>query len=169
MAMGINKGMAWFIIIVMVASIFGFAMLSASNSQSQGPGEDQIFDVPESQPSTFRFKADNVQVTVYQILPSMRFIASADPNDITSIDADLLSLAGIKNLKSEIRIPNTGEGVEYTAEISYDKELTTDEVVALIESNLPLEIKAAFPYALVEIPKTITLVPEAEGIDLVQV
>ncbi len=90
MAMGINKGMAWFIIIVMVASIFGFAMLSASNSQSQGPGEDQIFDVPESQPSTFRFKADNVQVTVYQILPSMRFIASADPNDITSIDADLL-------------------------------------------------------------------------------
>ncbi|MFH1240160.1 MAG: hypothetical protein V1672_02990 [Candidatus Diapherotrites archaeon] len=167
MALGINKGMAWFIIIVMVASTIGFAMLYASQSQtSNTPSE--ISDVPISQPSAFRFKAENVPATVYQILPSMRFIASANASDLTTIDAELLSLAGIKNLNSQIRLSDTGEGVDYVAEISYDKELSADDVVTLIESNLPLQIQAAFPYALVEIPKTVTLVPEAEGIDLEQ-
>ena len=161
--MNINKPMAWFIIIVMVASTIGFAAISSQSRPSSNP-TDMPPEIPPQEPTSFDFKAENVPATVYQILPSMKILAKTDEQDKSKIDAIALSLTGVKNVRSEFKLSET-ETLDYVAEISYDKEITADEMVLILEENTPLTEITAFPFAMVEIPKTLTLVPQAEALD----
>lgn len=156
--------MAWFIILTMIISTVSFSILYSGNtSDSTTPVPEEI---PEQKPANLNFKAENVPATVFQVLPSMKIIASTEEQDITKIDSQIFSITGVKNVTSFFRLAETSGKIDYVAEISYDKTLSTGQMAGLLDSVALIQVQAVFPFAMVEIPKKVTLKPESEDVDI---
>ncbi len=147
--------MSWFIIIVMVGSILGFAII-ASQGRESPPPEPPPIDAP----TVISFKADDVDANVAQMFPSMFLTCSTNETDIERIDSDIYSIEGIKRINSFYR-RTTDEAIEgallYIGEIGFAEGYVAKELLEEIKKIDYLYGTEAYALGLVALPPTVIL------------
>ncbi len=132
--MNLNQWFGIFVAVLMVGSIFGFAVYF-----NDGQPEETLENSSEpSVPSTvIQMKSENVEAKVVEVLPKILFSAYTNEADITIINEKLALVEGIYKLTPKYKqVENTsfGTSLVYIAEISFDEEKTSKEIVSQIDS-----------------------------------
>ena len=143
--------------VLMIGSIVGITAFYNFPDQEQGNGNDQQ---PEQPATSLDFVANDVNATVFQMLPSMNIQAETRETDITKINNSVYAVEGIKRVSSKFeQNPNTmlGTGFVYTAEISFGSDLNIPVMLERLESQTSLQYINGYTFALIEIPKSIEL------------
>ncbi|MFH1225207.1 MAG: hypothetical protein V1676_05385 [Candidatus Diapherotrites archaeon] len=150
-----KQAMSIFIIIVMVGSIIGFAMMFLGDK----PAEQAPPAGNGAAPTAIAFKAENVDANVVEIFPSMRLIATTDKPELSAIDSQVRSASGVRNISSYFAgsAPEGSTGaLLYIAEVTFDPARSASEIIsAITEKSDALYDIEAYPYGLVSVPKTV--------------
>lgn len=158
---GKGRGMAWFIIIIMVASTAGFALVASGtfDQDNAPPAPPLPPDTPQT-PTIIDYHAENVEGEVVEIFSSMHLTANTEEADITKIDTELLSIEGVRSVNSRYRQGTTelAAGFTYAATLALTQGKTAKEMLQKIsEKSKYLSAINGGPFGMVSIPKTITL------------
>jgi len=151
--------MSLFIIVVMVGSILGFAVLyTGSRDESPSPTNEPS---PFDEGTILDMQSGAVKGKVIELLPKILFSAGTNEADIGEIDALLYSIEGIYRIDSRYRQntePSISGALIYIAEISFDdSSISAEELMDAIKENTEEVLFGAEAYkiVLVSIPKEI--------------
>lgn len=143
--------------VLMIGSIVGFTAFYNFPDQEQGNGNGQL---PAQPPTTLDFVADDVNATVFQLLPSMNVRAETGETDIIKINNSIYAIEGVKRLSSKFeQNPSTmlGTGFVYNAEISFGPDLNITAMLERLKSETSLQYINGYTFALIELPKSIEM------------
>jgi len=141
------------VVIVMVASTIGFGLLSYQPPAQSSP-------TPKPSEKILDYKAENVQVTVLQTLPTIRFASETSSTNIFEIDSAIYALSpSITRVSSESVLPPKGSdaALVYVATVSFRSDLSPEDVLDLIASLPLLSNIEAKKFALVQLPEEIEM------------
>ncbi len=132
-----------FISVLMIGSIVGFTAFYNFPNQEQNPDNG---GEPVLSPTAINFVAENIEVKVDQMLPTMRIQAETSETDLTAI----------------------GTGYVYVAEISFDNDLNLGVMLERLGEETSLEYLDGYTFALIELPSTIEMQSENSELGLFQ-
>lgn len=145
----------WIVIIIMVGSILGFAIVASQGTQQ--PSEQPP---PIGPPTTITYNADWIDTNVVQILNTMIITAGTDNPEINEINTAVYSIEGIKRVSSYY-MRSTDTSIEgtliYVAEIAFEAGYSAKELLDKIKDIEFLNGVEAMSYALISLPATVTL------------
>ncbi len=153
-----------FIAVIMVGSIVGFTAFYSFPDQEAGSDQGE----PQA-PTAIDFIAEDVNATVFQMLPSIKIQAETLETDIIAVNNSVYSIEGVKRVRGSFQqSPYTvlGTGFVYVADISFDADLNSQHVLQSIRTETPLQNIGGSSFALVQLPKTVSMhsVDEALGL-----
>jgi len=157
-----------FISVIMIGSIVGFTAFYSFPDQDQNSdnGNDPVLP-----PTAINFVAENIEVKVDQMLPTMRIQAETSETDLTAINSSIYAIEGIKRVNAGFeQSPYTllEKGYVYVAEVSFDNDLNLSFVIEKLKEKTSLEYLDGYTFALVELPSTIEMQSENSDLGLFQ-
>ena len=159
--MELRQAAAIAIIVLMIASVIGYTVFFTSPQDQPGPEPPPL---PEK-PVALRFKADNIDANIVQLLPSIRIGALTTEVNINEIDKRVRGFAGVKNVISRFRQPDQAEiarGLFYVADVSFSPDVNRHALLAYLSQLPVLSSVDALSFALAGVPKKVTLVSESD-------
>ncbi|MCX8158494.1 MAG: hypothetical protein N3D73_02390 [Candidatus Diapherotrites archaeon] len=147
-----NNLLVWLIVIVMLGSTLGYALLSSGYFKENKQETNQ-----EENTSSINFKASDVNAVVKEIYNSMIFLAYTDL-ELKDADSKIYSVDGIKKVSSTW-MPESSSGLGnpiYRANIIFSKRDPYDLYSELSKIS-DFKQSTAYLNALVELPKVITI------------
>ena len=153
------------IIVLMVASVVGFTVFY--NTPQQQPQEPEVPPL-QQQPTVLKFKADNVDSEVAELLPSFRIGASTAEASIDALDRKVSSFSGVRSVRSLFRQAEEaefGKGLIYVADIGFANDVNREAFLDYLQGLPEFSNLSTLNFALVSIPKKLELLPES-GINL---
>jgi hypothetical protein len=167
-----NQIGALVLILLMLLSTVGFTVFynfaGPDGSSHSGITGQEIPDFPQ-QPTTVRYVNEGVAGTVNQMLPSIRVAASTTATNIADVDAAIHAYGGIRSIRSQFRQADQlelGQGLLYVSDISFERDVDRLDLVLFLENLDSLSGVDSLSFALVEVPKTITLSSQAKELGL---
>ena len=157
-----------FISVLMIGSIVGFTAFYSFPDQEQG---SDTGDGPVLPPTAIDFVAENIEVRVDQMLPTMSIRAETTETDLTAINTSIYAIEGIKRVNAGFeQSPYTflGTGYVFVAEISFDSDLNLGFVIEKLEEETSLQYIDGYTFALVELPSAIEMQSENSALGLSQ-
>lgn len=148
------------VIVLMVASVVAYTVFFTSPPQEQQQEEAPPL---EQKPLALRFKANSVDASIIQLLPTIRVGASSTEFNINEIDKAVAAFSGVKSVRSQFSQPEQqelGTGFLYIADISFSNDVNRLELLSYLEGLPVLSNVDALSFALAGIPKKIKLVSE---------
>ena len=155
-----------FISILMIGSIVGFTAFYSFPDQNQNPDNG---DQPVLPPTAINFVAEDIEVRVDQMLPTMRIQAETNETDLAAINSSIYAIEGIKRVNAGFEQSSytlLGKGYVYVAEISFDNDLNLGFVIEKLEEETSLEYINGYTFALIELPSTIEMQSENTALGL---
>lgn len=158
----------WIIVIIMVGSTVGFA----SFYFTQLPQEPQIKqpDKPAEDEGQTQYSADDVDGTVLEVIP--RLLVSGETKDfnIDNIDKEIRSLDGVVTVRSGFKEQAiVGDKLTYIAAVELKADAKPLDFAQQLEANVKsLEGVSAFPVALVEIQRQLTVFNKEKNLTRMQ-
>ncbi len=146
--------MALIVAILMVASIVGYSVIY-SGPQIEKPTNTTP---PTTNPVQLAMQASNVPATVVLILPKISFVASTEQSNINVLDSAIMEIEGVRGVASRYSMgeeTQLGTGLIYIAEVQLLEQTDPALVLEKLDQISELKTIAGFPYALIEIPKSI--------------
>ena len=167
-----NQVGALILILLMLLSTVGFTVFynfaGPDGSSHLGDTGQEIPDFPQ-QPTTVRYVNEGVSGSVNQMLPSIRIAASTTATNIADVDAAIQAYGGIRSIRSQFRQADQlelGQGLLYVSDISFESDVDRLELVAFMENLDLLSDVDSLSFALVEVPKTVTLSSQTQELGL---
>ncbi len=152
------------VIVLMVASVIGFTVFFSTPE----PETPEVPPIQQS-PTVIRYKADNLDAEIVQLLPSMRIAGTTTESNIDEIDRQVSGFSGVRTVRSLFRQPDAaglGKGLLYVADISFSPETDRNALLSHIQGLSFLSEVNALSFALVSIPKKVVLVPEQADVNI---
>ncbi len=159
-----------FIAVIMIGSIVGVTVFYSFPDQEQGPGQGNG-DEPVLPATAINFVAENIEVKVDQMLPTIRIQAETNETDLVVINSSIYAIEGIKRVNAGFeQSPYTllGTGYVYVAEISFDNDLNLGVMLERIGEETSLEYIDGYTFALIELPSIIEMQSENSDLGLFQ-
>ena len=157
-----------FISVIMVGSIVGFTAFYSFPDQ----GQDTVNgDEPVLPPTAIDFVAENIEVTIDQMLPTMSIQAETSETDLVAINTSIYGIEGIKRINAgfeQASYTSLGMGYIYVAEISFDSDLNLGFVLERLEEETSLKYIDGYTFALVELPPEIEMQSRESALGLSQ-
>lgn len=154
--------MSWFIVIIMVGSILGFAFYYVGNDNPDSgtdTGTDQNAP-PLADTTQLQFSAAGIDANVIDSLPSILIVAETDEAEINKIDSEIyLADQNIRQVLSSYMQPqaNSQKALIYRAEISLAPRSDPIKIINEISSDSNhLSSIQAVKSILVRLPKNIS-------------
>lgn len=143
--------------VLMITSVVGFAfwMSPATSDQPASPQDS----AQQPAPVILNFEAEEVPVTVTNILPVLRLTAFTDEANILNIERELISLDGVLSLEiSRFETSVESRQLVYVAEVVLEnEEIDQIQMVETIEQQTSLQDVFAVKKALLRLPSTVRL------------
>ena len=142
--------------IVMFSSIAAYTVFYTFPDQKSSSGNN---DVPQN-PTAIDFKASGVSATVVNLLPSIEIWAETTETDLLKVNKSIYSVDGIKTVNGKFQqhpYSVLGMGFVYVADISFAPDKNSSGIIGALESETSLRYVSGSNYALVELPKKITM------------
>ncbi len=152
--------------VLMVGSIVGFTAFYNFPDQDTQPNGDGLIN---QGPVAIDFIADDVNATVHQLLPTIKFQAETTETDVVALSNKIYEIDGIKKVNGGFQqwgSTSLGTGYIYVADISFDADLNSEYIVGELQSKTSLQSIFGFNYALVELPRTIQMKSVDESFNL---
>ncbi len=146
---------AVFIAVLMVASILGYYTAQEMPSTRDSPD-----GTPPEQDLALDFIASDVEASVFQILPTIKIQAETEETDIVAINSSIYAIEGVKKVSGRFEqraYTMLGTGFVYVADISFSTDMTSYDVIKLLEDETSLKFISGYNFALVELPTTVSL------------
>lgn len=141
---------------IMVSSMAAYTVFYNFPDQDAPSGGDGT----GQNPTAIDFEASGVNATVSNLLPSIKIQAETKETDLSKVNNSVYSIEGIKTVSGTFQqypYGFLGTGYIYVADISFAADLNSSYVIELLEEKSPLEYIYGYNYALVELPKKITM------------
>ncbi len=163
-----NQWFGLFIVVIMIGSILGFASYFIGDNTETGTEPEPENNLPDS--TVINMTAFDVEVKVIEILPKILFSAFTNEADISVIDSKIASVEGVYKINSRYRQSSNSEfgtALVYVAEISFDKEKSTEKIISEINAATQGTLIDPFSYenVLISVPKNVKFSNE-QGFDL---
>jgi hypothetical protein len=156
--------MSIFVILIMIASMAGVAVLMSQPPEEEQPYEQPPQEFPEEQPpieTVNTYRSDPFDANVTEIFPSLTLTAQTEETEINLIDAEIYGVQGITRVESQYSTQYnqiTAGGLTYVADITFQPGLDNQEILDAINAKTTkLTSVDAFSSALLQIPVTLEL------------
>jgi len=142
--------------VIMVGSIVGItAFYSFPDQETNGDNG------PEPLPATtIDFIAEDINATVYQMLPSLKIQAETTETDLVKVNNSVYSIEGVKRVSGGFQQhPSTvlETGFVYVADIGFDADLNLHTILQRLREETGLQYIDGYTFALVKLPETVSM------------
>jgi hypothetical protein len=152
-----NSVIVWFIVIVMVGSILGFASFFSKPPETTVPQPQPSVENPTS----IKMSAEDVNGTVFEVLPFLHLVAQTNESDIMKLNKKVGEVKGIYRVNGRYSFsdsPEFASSLLYVADISFDDSRTNPlELAEAIQEKTAedLNVVGVYGTALVLVPENL--------------
>jgi len=151
--------------VLMVGSIVGFTAFYNFPDQDQGNNDEE----PDKTPTSIDFIAENVDATVFELLPSVKLQAETAETSIIEVNSQVSEVEGITRVNGRFEASSytvLGTGFAYLVDISFSPDLNSGYIIEKLEKETSLEQISGYIFASLELPETISMRSTDTALDM---